>query len=165
MGKIIIVLSLILIAGGPVQAVNSGFGAGVHYNVVSGDIEGGIDSDYFSYILSLRQKMNANMSFEFSIDYYPGKNDIEQVIRPFAALIWGDLINFGFGVTRAYWKAEGGSGQWSDISYLLQGGVQFPVGNSLNLNLDAFYFLQKFSEVKDIDAKNLTFAARLFYRF
>jgi hypothetical protein len=150
----------------PVPSVNSSFGAGVHYNMPSGDISGtGFDSNYFSYVLSIRQRLKQNMSVEFSVDYYPGGNDIEQAVRPFAALIWGDLINFGAGVSRSYLKRADSGGEWSSLSYQVQGGVRFPIRNGVNLNIDAFYFLQEFGEIKDIDLENLTLAARLFFRF
>ena len=150
----------------PVQAGNSSLGMGVHYNVLSGDIDDiGLDSDYFSYVLSLRQRIRPNLRMEFAVDYYPGKNEIDHVIRPFAALVWGDLINFGAGVTRSYIKHETEGSEWSDLSYQVQAGVQFPLGHNVDLNLDAFYFLQEFDEITDINLKNLTFAARLFFRF
>ncbi len=162
----ILLVVLALCAAGASHAANSSLGAGVHYNVLSGDIDDkGLDSDYFSYVLSLRQRIRPNMRVEFAVDYYPGQNEIDRVIRPFAALVWGDLINFGAGVTRSYVKHETEGSEWSDISYQVQGGVQFPLGNNVDLNLDAFYFLQKFDEIWDMDLKNLTFAARLFFRF
>ncbi len=158
--------AVLVMPGAPARAQNSSFGAGVHYNVLSGDIDDtSFDSDYFSYVFSLRQRMRSNMSFEVSADYYPGRNEIDYVIRPFAALIWGDMINLGAGVTRSYVSHRTEGGEWSDISYLLQGGVQFPLGNGVSLNLDAFHFMQKYDDIKDIDLKNLTFAVRLFFTF
>ncbi len=150
----------------PACAENSGFGGGIHYNVTSGDIsDTGFDTNYFSYVVSFRQRIRPNLRAELSLDYFPGRKEIDRVIRPFATLLWGDLINAGIGVTRSYMSRDEGSGEWSDFSYQLQGGVGLPLGADRKLYVDAFYFLQKFDEIRDIDARNITFAARLFFMF
>ncbi len=152
--------------GGAAFASGSSFGVGVHYNIISEENEGAlIDSDYLSYVVSLRQRMRDGMSVEFSLDYYPGHDGIRHIVRPTACLLWGETLNFGVGATRSYAKPEGEGGEWSDVSYLVQGGVRFPVRRDIDINIDAFYFMQKFSELKDIDFDSLTFAARLFFRF
>ncbi len=141
-------------------------GLGVRYNSIAEDVfETGLESDYYSYVVSLRHSMNSGTNTEFSVDYYSGEGDVEQIIRPSLAFLWGGDMHFGTGASMAYVRHAETGGEWSDLVYQVQGGVRFPLGRSLKLNLDAFYFMQSLGDIGDIRFDNLTFSARIFFSY
>jgi len=161
--------AVVLAFAGPVPAANNlGLGGGVRYNVAlqslkNDDFE--FDEDYLSYVLSLKYQFLPFLAAEVTGDYYPGSGDVDYTFRPAASLLLGNFINAGVGITKPYLKPEDGDGEWGDVYYQFQAGLQIPLGDALWINADAYYFTQKFKDIEDFDIDYLTFGARLHFRF
>jgi hypothetical protein len=153
----------------PVQAANNvGLGGGVRYNVALQSLKNDdfkFDEDYLSYVLSLKYQFLPFLAVEATGDYYPGSGDVDYTFRPAASVILGDFINAGVGITKPYLKPQEGDGEWGDVYYQFQAGLQIPISDALWINADAYYFVQKFADIEDFDIDYLTFGARLHFRF
>ncbi|MCX6348861.1 MAG: hypothetical protein NTV79_05090, partial [Candidatus Aureabacteria bacterium] len=64
-----------------------------------------------------------------------------------------------------YLKPKDGDGEWGELYYQFQAGLQIPLSSALWINADAYYFVQKFKEIEDFKLDYLTFGARLHFRF
>ncbi len=158
------VLFLVPVTG---SARNLGIGGGLRYNVGIGsfsDID--FDRGYLSYLVSAKYQFPGLLAAEVTLDYYPGGKDVDYIIRPSAAVLLGDFINVGLGITSAYHKGgEDSRSGWGDLGYQLQAGLQLPLTSRLWLNADAYYFLQDLKEIKDFKSDYITLGARLHVRF
>jgi len=155
-------------------AGNFGLGGGVRYNVMLGSLSGAeFDRNFLSYLFSAKYQMLNFLAVEATADYYPGSGDIDYIFRPTAAVILGNFINVGLGITTSYNKTGSGS-EWSDPWFQLQAGVQIPIASYLWINADAYYLVQKINDVtidsivektKDFDSDSIIFGTRLHIRF
>lgn len=147
---------------------NFGLGGGVRYNVALQSLKNDdfkFDEDYLSYVLSLKYQLLPFLAAEATGDYYPGSGDVDYTFRPSAAVILGDFINVGVGITKPYLKPKSGSGEWGELYYQFQAGLQIPLSSALWINADAYYYVQKFKDIEDFKLDYLTFGARLHFRF
>ncbi len=153
----------------PARAANNfGLGGGARYNVALKSLKNDdfkFDEDYLSYVLSLKYQLLPFLAAEVTGDYYPGSGDVDYTFRPAASVLVGDFINAGVGITKPYLKPKEGGGEWGDLYYQFQAGLQIPLGEALWVNADAYYYVQKFDDIEDFDLDYLTFGARLHFRF
>ena len=148
-------------------AGNFGLGGGVRYNVMLGSLSGAeFDRNFLSYLLSAKYQMLNFLAVEATADYYPGNGDIDYIFRPTAAVILGNFINVGLGITSSY-----NNSKWSDPWFQLQAGVQIPIASYLWINADAYYLVQKINdvnigkEIENFDSDSIILGTRFHIRF
>ncbi len=149
-------------------AADSSFGIGVNYNIplkYLSDV--GFDSDGLSYLLAFRKGMGTAFSWEVMLNYFTGSDfeGLDMAMIPAFSLIWGRTLNLGLGIGKPYWKESGGSGEWGDSIFLLQGGANLPLGEAAALNLSLFSYLDKLGDISDLGTDNITIAVRFFFKF
>ncbi|MCX6350145.1 MAG: hypothetical protein NTV79_11720, partial [Candidatus Aureabacteria bacterium] len=122
----------------PARAENNfGVGGGVRYNVALQSLKNDdfkFDEDYLSYVLSMKYQFLSFLAAEVTGDYYPGSGDVDYTFRPSAAVLLGDFINVGVGITTPYLKPKSGSGEWGELYYQFQAGLQIPLSSALWIN-------------------------------
>lgn len=148
----------------------TGIGIGAHYHAALSDIEHtDFDGSHLSYLTGMKFKSNSQWTIDAVIEYYPGKDDISYILSPRITLLYGKGFYFGTGIEKKYVKLESGESNWNDETYLAQAGFEVPFGSSNTLNIDAYYGLEKLSDVTDIisdfDSDNLTFGISLYHYF
>jgi len=172
MGSLILVGVLCGISVSPLMAENNfGIGAGAYYNKMLGDLDRDnfrFDEDYVSYLFSLKYQFLGILAVEGILDYYPGSGDLDYTLKPMGTAVLGNFINVGVGINKSYVKYEledeGKKSGWSDLTYHFKLGLQIPLGDTLWINADAYYFLDELKDIEDFDKDYITFGARVHFR-
>lgn len=145
-------------------------GIGAHYHIALSDLDHtDFDGSHLSYLTGMKFKFNYKWTLDAVIEYYPGKDDISYILSPRISLLYGKGFYFGTGIEKKYVKLESGESNWNDETYFAQTGLEMPFGSNNTLNIDAYYGLEKLSDVTDIisdfDSDNLTFGISLYHYF
>ena len=148
----------------------TGIGIGAHYNTALLQLEHtDFDDSCLSYLTGIKFKFNSQWTIDTVLEYYPGKDDISDILSPRISLLYGKGFYFGTGIEKKYVQLESGESNWTDETYLAQAGFEVPFGSSNTLNIDAYYGLEKLSDVtgiiSDFDSDNLTFGISLYHYF
>lgn len=160
------VWSALAMPGKPGTAV----GIGVHYHVALSQLEDtDFDDNYLSYLVGLKFKLDNLWTMDAILEYYPSESDISYILSPRISLLYGHGFYYGIGVEKRYVKLESGESDWNDETYLVQAGFEMPFGGNNAMNIDAYYGLEKLSDVSDIisdfDSDHLTFGLSFYHHF
>jgi len=157
-----------LLAGNPAYAARrhaAGAGARWHVNHTVFE-ELPFDDGDLSYGLAYEYHDEAAY-WQLAVHYTPdaGTNGTDYVVTPQINLIFKDRIwRLGVGALDSYVAAEDGGGDWGDVYWQLLTGLNLPLFR-FQLNANAFYVFESWSDLDDFDTDDLEYGFWLTYPF
>ena len=156
------------VTAGPAQAGEHRLGFGFHYWKTldqlkdqgvsnASDIDESGLSELFSYQYIPRGMLKIEVDIEHFKDGFGGAT--EAAYSPQVFLLVGRGIYAGVGVGATYSKTFDSS--WSDPYYAAKAGIEWPLLPRMDLDLNANYRFDAWSELENVDTGTLTFGAVL----
>lgn len=107
-----------------------------------------------------------NMMLQLVCGFTPENDYMDYGITPEANLLLKDrLLHGGVGILSTYQSVEEGDSEWMDMYYQFILGLNLPLGNRLNLQANAYYVFDAWSNLGDFDAGDIEFGGFLGMKF
>lgn len=160
-----VALLLVVALAPAAEAGEHRLGFGVHYWKTLDEIEGslgdGIDDSGLSQLFSYQYLPGPFLKLEATVEYFPdgfgGATGSAYAPQVFLIVGRGLYAGIGVGITRSSSFED----DWSDPFYGARVGYELPILPRLDLDLNANYRFDSWSELEGYDSEVLTFGAVL----